>query len=201
MPAGQPTDLTPDLIRQFAELLPVVLYMESVAAFLGVERSTWRRWITRGKAESKRLQELGARPRQKEALYLEFFNTHKRAIAEGEIGDAGAIREAALAETRPVKVKRVEKPDGSVEETTEYMKPEWTAAAWRLERRFPERWGSEKRTIAALERQVKELEKHVGGGATPGTPDQASGTAASPAEAAPGPLPGVPPEPGRLPPG
>ena len=48
MPAGRPTDLTPEVIEDFRRVLPTVMSLETVGDYLGVERTTWRKWLKRG---------------------------------------------------------------------------------------------------------------------------------------------------------
>lgn len=118
-PGGAPLLLTPQLIEDVKRILPTVLYMETVGDYLGVERTTWRKWVKRGAVERRRLAKEGAKPKASEVLYLEFFHTIKKSLAEGEIFDAGTIKKAAA--------------------------EQWQASAWRLERRFPNRWGKKER--------------------------------------------------------
>ena len=73
--------------------------------------------------EARRLRTAGAELRASESPYLEFSDAVKKGLAQGEYRDLRTILTAS----------------GSA----------WQAAAWRLERRFPERWGSEKRRVAA----------------------------------------------------
>jgi hypothetical protein len=122
---GAPSKLTPEIIEDVRRLLPTVLYMETVGDYLGVERTTWRKWLKRGRAEANRLKNPRAKARPKEALYLEFFHTYKKGLAEGEIYDLGIIKKAAT---------------GSGD-----TPGQWQAAAWRAERRFPDRWGRKDR--------------------------------------------------------
>ena len=115
MPAGRPSLLTPEIIEDVRRLLPTVMYLESVGDYLGIGRVTWRMWLKRGAREAKRLQNPRAKPKESEKLYLEFLNTYKKALAEGELYDLGVIKKASA--------------------------EQWQAAAWRAERRFPKRWG------------------------------------------------------------
>jgi transposase len=131
MPAGRPTDLTPEVVADAARLLPTVLYLSTVADYIGVHRTTVQRWLRRGREEEKRLRNPRAKSKPSEALYLQFRIAHKKALAAGEIRAAGVIRKAAS--------------------------EHWQAAAWILERRFPERWGRDRSILAELVKQVKEL--------------------------------------------
>lgn len=110
---GRPSKLTKVLIKKAGKLLKEGLYVNVVAAALGIDRSTWFNWLKRGGREAKRLRKSRAKPIAADVLYLEFFDTIKRTEALAEIEDAGAIRKA---------------------------KPGWQAHAWRLERRWPKRW-------------------------------------------------------------
>jgi hypothetical protein len=113
---ARPTLLTPEIVAEVAELVPVVLYLETVADYIGVERTTWRKWLKRGRKEAKRLANPRAKPSEAEAPYLEFFHTYKKALADGEIRDLRNIRDAGAS-------------------------GQWQASAWRAERRSPRKWG------------------------------------------------------------
>lgn len=133
MPAGRPLELTPEVIEDVRRILPTVLYLECVADFIGIDRTSLRRWIRRGAKEAKRIARArpsNRDPKPSEAMFLEFYHVYKKALAEGEIYDAGIIKKAS---------------DG-----------QWTAAAWRLERRFPDRWGR-KDQMTIRKNDVKEL--------------------------------------------
>jgi transposase len=127
-PVGRPTLLTPAIIEDFRRLLPTVLYLETVGDYLGVSRQTWRVWVRRGRKESDRLaKNPRAKPREKEAPYLEFFATYKKAVAEGELYDLGIIKKASADQVNAA---------GEV-----VRQGQWQAAAWRAERRFGRKWG------------------------------------------------------------
>jgi hypothetical protein len=131
-PVGRPTLLTPAIIEDFRRLLPTVLYLETVGDYLGVSRQTWRVWVKRGRKESDRLaKNPRAKPREKEALYLEFFATYKKAVAEGELYDLGIIKKASADQVSAA---------GEV-----VRQGQWQAAAWRAERRFGRKWGRKDR--------------------------------------------------------
>lgn len=131
MPAGRPTELTPEIIAQVAELLPIALYIETVSAMLGIPSLTYRRWLARGKKELKRLSHPNARPKASEAIYAEFCTTVEKAVASGEFRNTKVISDAAP--------------------------KQWQAAAWSLERRFPERWGNLKEELKRIDRELAEL--------------------------------------------
>ena len=118
---GRPSKLTPEIVAKVQEILPVALYIETVAAYLGIDRQTFYNWRARGEREHKRLQRNKAKPRAKEELYLQFHDAIEKGLADGEFLNALLIRQAAN--------------DGK----------SWYAAAWLLERRFPDRWGQKQR--------------------------------------------------------
>jgi hypothetical protein len=133
---GQPTKLTPELIERVAQLLPTLQYLESVGDVLGVSRLTWRGWVKRGAKESARLSQPGARPRSRESIYLQFFNTYKKALAQAEADSLERVRQAGMTQ--------------------------WQAAAWLLERRHPQRWSANRRELVRLSAQVAELMRLYG---------------------------------------
>lgn len=132
---GQPTKLTPEVLEDVRRLLPTVLYIETVADYIGVSRMSIRNWIGRGKKE-KRHRDKDGKPNEQEAVYLEFYSVVRKALAEGEIYDAGVIKKAS--------------------------ETQWQAAAWRLERRFPDRWGrNDSAETRELLKEVKELKAEL----------------------------------------
>lgn len=130
--AGRPSDLTQEVIDDVKRLLPIVLYVETVANYIGIDRVQFWRWLKRGGKEHKRLtKDPNAEVIESERLYLEFRNAIKKAEAEGEIYDLGVIKAASATH--------------------------WQAAAWRQERRHNDRWGSDKQAISDLKKQVADL--------------------------------------------
>lgn len=163
MPAGRPTDLTPEVIAEVKRLLPVALYLETVADYLAVDRTTFRNWLRRGAREAKRRARGRARERPAEALFLEFFHAVKRALAEGELHAAGAVRRATQAGVNPISRKTTTRTTQAGDTTTtveeRYANPEWTAAACLLERRWPEHWGRDRDLLRELVKEVGEIKE------------------------------------------
>lgn len=140
---GRPTQLTPEIIDKVAELLPVAMYMESVAAMIGVAKKTVYDWIRRGAREEKRIAN-GEKPDPKEAIYASFSHAVKKAMADGEREILEAIRQA--------------------------VRTQWQAGAWLLERRFPQKWSNFRAELRRLEKEVEELRKNGNRPADPPTP-------------------------------
>lgn len=145
MPGGRPTKLTPGLQKRIVGAIRRGCYIETAAALTEVHRDTFYEWMKRGARET-------------EGIYQVFSVAVERALADSEREDLAVVEKASRG-YEVVKTKVVIYKDGTTEETTEKStKFDWQAAAWRLERRFPERWGRgdrdlEKR-IAALEGQL-----------------------------------------------
>jgi hypothetical protein len=167
MRTGRPTALTPEVIEDVRRLLPVVMYVETVADYLGVDRTTVSKWLKRGAKEEKRLRRNpGAKTTQKEALFLEFFLVYKKGLAEGLFCDLATIKKASVDQIGE---------DGQI-----IRKGEWQAAAWRAERRFPDLWGRRDKLehsgvggksipvsledLAAADREIEEWERQHGTG-------------------------------------
>src|SRR6516164_4155430 len=148
---GRPTALTAQVLEDVRRLLPTCLYIETVADFISLDRSTVRKWLKRGAKEHQRLsRNKRARVRQSEALYVELFLTYKKALAEGLIYDLGIIKKAAADQV-------VTNESGG---TVAVRPGQWQAAAWRAERRFPELWGR-KDTVVMSDVSQRELDAEI----------------------------------------
>jgi len=135
--AGRPTKLTKELTEEIAQYLRAGNYIETTAALVGINRDSIYEWLKRGAAEQERLiKNPRARLRKREEIYVEFSDTVKKAQAQSEAMLVGLIGKAAS--------------------------KNWTAAAWRLERKFPDKWGrTERNTAQAQDDPVKELAKQI----------------------------------------
>ncbi|MFA4971966.1 MAG: hypothetical protein WC683_05085 [bacterium] len=115
-PGGRPTKLTPAIQKSITDMISLGNYIETASALAGISKNTLYDWLRRGAREKQRLHDNPrARMKKKEAPFVEFSDSVERALAESESVDIGYIATAA--------------------------KTQWQAAAWRLERRFPDRWG------------------------------------------------------------
>jgi hypothetical protein len=138
-------------LEDVRRLLPTCLYLETVADFLGLDRSTVRKWLKRGAQEHQRVSRTKrARYRKREALFVEFFLSFRKALAEGLIYDLGIIKKASADQVvsdesgRPVSIRP----------------GQWQAAAWRADRRFPELWGR-KDTVVMSDVSQRELDAEI----------------------------------------
>lgn len=141
--AGAPTALTPELQADFARLIRAGNYFETVCDFMGIVRETARRWMRLGGRVHRRLQrhpEQEAELTPDESRCLGFFAAIRQADAASEMSDLAII--GTVAQGRPRQVRRTHLPDGTtIEEVTEGMAPNYQAAAWRLTRKRPMRYG------------------------------------------------------------
>ena len=150
-PGGRPTTLTPQVLEDVRRLLPTCLYIETVADFISLDRTTVRKWLKRGAKEHQRLsRNKRAKARQAEAIYMELFLTYKKALAEGLIYDLGIIKKAAA--------DQVVTDESGV--TVAVRPGQWQAAAWRAERRFPGQWGR-KDTVVMSDVSQRELDAEI----------------------------------------
>ena len=135
--AGRPTKLTKELIDEIATYLRAGNYIETTAHLVGINRDTIYEWLKRGNAEIARISKSNrARVRKKEELFVEFTDTVKKAQAQSEAMLVAQIGKAS--------------------------EKNWTAAAWRLERKYPDRWGRTERNVAsAQDDPLKELAKQI----------------------------------------
>lgn len=157
---GRPTHLTPEVSDAIVSAIRAGCYVETAAAHAGVSRRVVYKWLKRGRDEIDRrhrydednegrkrktayAREQAKLHRQKvksEQAYVDFVLTMEKALADAELANLMIIHKAA---SGGVVLRRTtnHKPDGTKEVNETLSRPEWTAAAWRLERRAPERWG------------------------------------------------------------
>ena len=119
--AGRPTKLTKEVQDRICHLLRYGNYVETAAAACGITKTILYSWMKRG-AEHKA-------PR----MYKEFLDAIEEAMAEGENRDLVNIERAASGSPAVF--------DNNGNQIRQERKSNWTASAWRLERRHPTRWG------------------------------------------------------------
>lgn len=116
---GRPTELTEDIIDTVVMALRSGAYIETAMNFVGVDRARFYDWNKKAIEELKARDEaldLGKERMPKHDLYVEFHNAIKKAMAESELLMLQIITNAANSGN-------------------------WMAAAWRLERKHPDRYG------------------------------------------------------------
>ncbi|HXF72327.1 MAG TPA: hypothetical protein VNO79_06935 [Actinomycetota bacterium] len=141
---ARPTKLSPEVQARICQAIRAGNYRETAARYAGIGISTFYAWLQRGERAAEELARLGELPRRallaeararglklprraktadlprlllgEEAAFLEFRDAVERALVEAEVADVALIERAA-------------------------QEGHWQAAAWRLERMFPDRWG------------------------------------------------------------
>ena len=103
-PLGSTPALTEELIERLASTIRGGAYIETAAAFCGISKDTFYRWLRLAESE------------QSTELLRKLSDAVKKGMAEAELRDLNVIDKAA---------------QGGV----------WQAAAWRLERKYHDRWG------------------------------------------------------------
>lgn len=106
---GRPTLLTPETAQRVVDALKAGNFLDTAAAYVGVNRKSLHEWLKKGRAK-------GARD-----PYRGFVVQVDEAMAQAEVMFAARIANAA-GDPR-----------------------HWTAAAWMLERRWPDRWAKRDR--------------------------------------------------------
>jgi transposase len=108
---GRPTKLTQDLQDRIVNAIRAGNYMETAALANGVSKVIIYNWLKRGSRAER-----GEPENEYDKDYIDFFNAVQKALGESEqIALAQIVRAA--------------------------NEGQWQAAAWRLERRFPDKWG------------------------------------------------------------
>jgi len=113
---GRPTKLDERTQEKIISAIKAGNYIETAAAYAGISKNTLYEWLKRGEREKQRVEKSNkAKIKKSEEIYVKFTDAVEKALAEAEMRDVLIIGKAA--------------------------EKEWQAAAWRLERKFPDRWG------------------------------------------------------------
>lgn len=121
---GAPGKLTKELIARICASLRAGAYVETAAAYAGVHKATFYAWLKKGATA-------------KEGLEKDLSDAVEQAQAEAEVRDLLNIDAAALG--LPAEY------DSNRNVLREEQRPSWQASAWRLERKFPKKWGRQER--------------------------------------------------------
>lgn len=152
---GRPFIISPEMIKNLVAALQSGAYIETAAAYAGISKDTFYRWLKIGRAvkdaamdEETGLLDMNRIPAD-QRQFAELSDAVEKAQADSEMICLQQIQKAAL--------------DGA-----------WQAAAWRLERKFPQRYG--RRTVVAATATIGEGQLDDGkshGQAAPGGQESA----------------------------
>lgn len=118
--------LTKETQKKIVDQLKSGNYIETASAFAGIHKQTLYNWLKRGAREKQRVEEtVNGKVRKEESKFVEFSNEVEQAQAFAEVRDVNLLAKAA--------------------------EENWQAAAWRLERKFPDRWGRKDRIQAEMD--------------------------------------------------
>lgn len=156
---ARPIKCTPDVIETYQEQVTLGVSLEVAAALAGVSYQATVNWRERGKAELERREgnvKEGTRQWNKEQPFVEFFEAHEHGLAKCQQLLIGRIQQASQGGREWTETKVTYKTiilkdkDGNEvphrvldreEVTTKREKPNWNAASWLAERRFPDDFG------------------------------------------------------------
>lgn len=123
--AGRKSKITSEVIKRICEIISVGNYANIACQSVNISEQTYYTWLQRGRAEKERIEKLEAQGLDilpsKEGIYLEFLDAVKKAESDAEVMAVMHIRTA--------------------------MPNQWQAAAWYLERKFPDRYGRREKNI------------------------------------------------------
>jgi hypothetical protein len=129
---GAPEKINLEMIDTICKYVTIGCNMDTACRAAGIDNSTLSKWSRIAKE-------------QPASIYSELFRKVAIAIAEAEARDLSIIERAAMGAEREYKMN----PDGTVMLdkrgkpviAREEIKPDVRSAMWRLERRFPNKWG------------------------------------------------------------
>jgi len=121
---GRPSKLTADVQRQIVQAIQVGNYVETAAAFAGISKSVFYKWMKQGRA---------AQAKGRLTAHARFVDAVEKALADGEVRDLAIIAQAAQGRSAIL--------DAAGNVLQPAIPAQWQASAWRLERRMPDKWG------------------------------------------------------------
>lgn len=125
-PVGRPANLDDEVTRQkIFNAIRIGAHIETALSFGAVHKPSFYEYCKKGH-------------KLKKGKEWEFLLELEKAIADSELRDLNALDKHSLGGTIEVKVKG---PDGIERSEYHVVKSDWRAAAWRLGRKYPDRWG------------------------------------------------------------
>lgn len=136
---GRIPKLTPETQSSICTDIADGIDQKHAALRAGVTQQTVNTWLRKGRAAVKKLKQS-----ESDLLYSSFLSAYQKAVADAVAANVQLIQIVAREGT-------------------------WQAAAWWLERRHPDLYGSDRKRVKELERLLAEIIKGgaSGAGATP----------------------------------
>jgi hypothetical protein len=128
---GRRSKLTPEVQEKIVQALAAGNYFEVACRYVGIDPRTGLEWLQRGRGEHPH--------REQTALYAQFAHAVMHAQAMDEVQTIARITQAGRGGAL-LRVRTVQRRDGSTVTTKTYSAPDPRADIWRMERKFPERW-------------------------------------------------------------
>lgn len=160
MARSRPGKLTPEVIEILGSSLERGDSLEGASAAAGISRSTLTKWLRRGAHALEEGESCPIDPAsdaeknalEREALYAELFGRVRLALARAEAENLRVIEEAGRGGARITETVQVLDNEGNIVKqttTTKQAPAQWKAAAWRLERLYPDKYGGKGRDGSA----------------------------------------------------
>lgn len=129
---GAPPKLNRELILRITDYLRRGAYVETAVASAGVHKSAYYKWVKKGVG-------------QKIGIHRELVDAIDKAMADAEMRDLTIVDKSATGTPaeylKDENGKLVINSSGDPVLVKPYLKSDWKASAWRLERRNPKKWG------------------------------------------------------------
>ena len=132
---GRPTKLTPEIADAIEQVVRAGACVGVAARRLGISAEAAEEWVRRGEGRSER---------RATEPYVSFATRIRKAEADDEVRRIALIAKAGTGGEVTYR-RTTTKADGAVVMEERLLAPEWTANAWHLERKHPERWGRKER--------------------------------------------------------
>jgi hypothetical protein len=131
-----PRELNEEVIEKIANNLRLGHYIETAVVMAGVKKPTFYVWINKAHEHNAK---------NKTSIYTQLLDSVERAQGEAETRDLLVIDKCANGR-KPEFLKDengnlVTNENGNPIFVERGLDPDWSDSAWRLERRFPKKWG------------------------------------------------------------
>jgi hypothetical protein len=155
MPQGRRTKLTPTVQETIVQTLNDGSYFEVACQAAGISVTTGKEWLQRGRGEHP--------TRPKTNAFAAFAAAVEKAQAQEEAQTIARIKQAGRGGVL-IYEKTTTSRNGQVVTERRYSEPQWTADAWRMERKHAPRWAKRERYDLHLliQREAEQLAQAYG---------------------------------------